>query len=462
MGRSRNRTPAVPQRVELFIESIDLEGNGVGHLDGKVHFVEGAITGERVLAEVVKSKPSYARAKAVEVLQASSLRTQPKCPHFGVCGGCAMQHIEPSAQIAIKNRALEDLLERIGRQKPEQMMRPIEGPDWGYRHRARLTARLVPKKGGMLVGFHEKGSSYVALMRECHILPKHVSDMLLPLAAMLEAMSNPNRMPQIELAVGHGTTALVLRHLEPLTESDLQALRQFAQQYDVQWWLQPQGPASAHLLDPLPPQAGSGLHYSIPSFGVQMQFKPTDFTQVNHLINDAMISRALSLLDVAPTDRVLDLFCGLGNFSLPLATRSSYVKGFEGSEDLVYRAGENAQLNGLADKTDFHVRNLFEVTSSEWESWGQYDKVLIDPPRDGALEVCKAIVGAARQFQPSRIVYVSCNPATLARDTAVLCQTGPYRLMQAGVVNMFPHTAHVESIAVFEHRGEIPGELLGL
>ncbi|HEX4843066.1 MAG TPA: 23S rRNA (uracil(1939)-C(5))-methyltransferase RlmD [Limnobacter sp.] len=447
MGRSKKKEPAPFPQVQLHIESIDLEGNGVAHLDGKVHFVEGGLTGETVVAEVIKSKPSYAKARTVQVLKAASVRSQPKCPHFGVCGGCAMQHLEPTAQVAIKNRALEDLLQRIGKQTPERMLPPMYGSYWGYRHRARLTARFVPKKGGMLVGFHEKGSSYVATMRECHVLPHHVSSMLVPMAKMLEGLSIYTRVPQVELAVGDGVTALVLRHLEPLAESDLDTLRSFGQHWNVDWWLQPEGPASAHRLLP---DAPVDLQYLIPSFGVRMRFRPTDFTQVNHLINDAMVSRAVGLLDLKPQERVLDLFCGLGNFSLPLATRSSHVKGFEGSEDLVRRAAENAELNGLADKTEFHVRNLFEVESPEWESWGRFDKVLIDPPRDGALEICKAIVGAKPEFQPVRIVYVSCNPATLARDTAVLCATGPYVLKQAGVINMFPHTAHVESIAVFE------------
>lgn len=460
MGRSRNRTPKLPEQVVVDIVSIDLEGQGVGHVDGKVHFVDGAITGERVVADVIKSKPSYAKAVVRDVLQASSVRVQPKCPHFGVCGGCAVQHIEPDTQVAIKNRALEDLLQRIGRQRPEQMLLPIYGPFWNYRHRARLTARLVDKKGGMLVGFHEKGSSYVALMKECHVLPKHVSDMLVPLASLLQGLSISTRVPQIELAVGEVVTAFVLRHLEPLSESDLQALQAFGEEHQVDWWLQPEGPASAHRMLPNKPV---DLFFRIPSFGIRMRFKPTDFTQVNHMINDAMVSRAISLLDLKADERVLDLFCGLGNFTLPLATRSAHVKGFEGSQDLIDRAHENAVLNGLEHKTEFHVRNLFEVDSEEWESWGLHHKVLIDPPRDGALQVCKAIVGARPAFQPKRIVYVSCNPSTLARDTAVLCAAGPYRLLKAGVVNMFPHTSHVESIAVFEFDGDkVQGTLADL
>lgn len=447
MGRSKNKTPKVFPRLELDIVSIDLEGNGIAHVDGKVHFVEGAITGERVIAEVIRSKPSYSKARTLEVLQAASARVQPHCPHFGVCGGCSTQHVDPSFQVAIKNRALEDLLLRIGRQRAEQMLQPIYGPFWNYRHRARLTARLVDKKGGMLVGFHERGSSYVALMQECHILPKHVSDMLVPMAKMLEGLTIASRVPQVELAVGDGVTALVLRHLEPLAASDKQALLRFGQVHSIDWWLQPEGPASAHRLQPEVPV---DLTFRIPSFGIRMRFRPTDFTQVNHMINDSMVSRAVSLLELKPQERVLDLFCGLGNFTLPLATQSHYVKGFEGSQDLVDRAHENAVLNNLQHKTEFHVRNLFEVESPEWESWGLHDKVLIDPPRDGALQICKAIVGARPEFQPKRIVYVSCNPGSLARDTALLCRVGRYRLSKAGVVNMFPHTSHVESIAVFD------------
>lgn len=447
--RKRNSPPPPPKLFELQIESIDLEGQGVAHDEtGKVHFVEGGITGERVIAAETKSKPSYSKSVVTQVLKPASIRTTPKCPHFGVCGGCAMQHIDFNAQVAIKARALEDLLERIGGQSDYTVIPPLFGGAWQYRHRARLTARYVDKKGGMLVGFHEKGSSYVAQMNQCHILPKTISDMLVPLGHLLASLSIYQRVPQVELAVGDECTALVLRHLEPLTDEDLNKLRRFTETYPVQWWLQPHGPSTAHPLD----ESAQTLAYRIPSFGIRMRFRPTDFTQVNHLINDAMVSRAIGLLDLKPEDRVLDLFCGLGNFTLPLAKRSAYVKGFEGSQDLVDRAGENAVFNQLSDKVEFHVRNLFEVTPQEWEGWGQHDKVLIDPPRDGALEVCKSIASASPEFLPKRIVYVSCNPATLARDAGVLCGVGPYKLSKAGVINMFPHTAHVESIAVFDLR----------
>lgn len=445
MARKR-KEPLNRERLRVTIQSIDLEGQGVAHHDGKVVFVQGAVTGETVLVEVTRNKPSFMKARTLEVLKESSSRVAPKCPHFGVCGGCLMQHIEPSTQVAIKSRALEDLLARIGRHAPENVMSPMFGPTWNYRHRARLSVRYVIKKDKMLVGFREKGSPYVADMSECHVLPKHVSDLLPKLQTFLPKLSNYMRLPQIELAVGDCATALVLRHMEPLEASDLELLKEFGAANQVDWWLQPKGPESIHRLNPETPDP---LRYRIASFGVTMRFKPTDFTQVNHLINDSMIQRASQLLELNSEDQVLDLFCGLGNFSLPLATQCAHVKGFEGSTDLVERAGENAKLNNLGHKTEFHLRNLFEVTSQEWEGWGRHNKVLIDPPRDGALAVVQAIVGAKREFQPDRIVYVSCNPATLARDVAELCGQGTYKLMKAGVINMFPHTGHVESIALF-------------
>ncbi|MDX1668376.1 MAG: 23S rRNA (uracil(1939)-C(5))-methyltransferase RlmD [Limnobacter sp.] len=448
MGRKK-KEPAKREQVRLRIESIDLEGQGVAHHDGKVVFVQGAITGEEVVAEVVRVKPSYLKAQTIKVLSESSSRVKPKCPHFGLCGGCLMQHIEPATQVAVKARALEDLLERIGRHRPETLLPPLFGPTWGYRHRARLSARYVIKKEKMLVGFREKSSVYVADMSECHVLPKHVSDLLPKLQAFLPSLNHHERMPQIELAVGNGATALVLRHLEPLEPEDVERLIQFGRENQVDWWAQPKGPDTVYRLDH---EAPDPLHYDIPSFGVTMKFRPTDFTQVNHRINDAMVHRAVQLLDLQPDDRVLDLFCGLGNFSLPLATRGAFVKGFEGSSDLVARASENAQLNGLADKTEFHERNLFELDVAEWESWGEHEKVLIDPPRDGAAAVVQAIAKASSQYQPERIVYVSCNPATLARDVNILCSVGEYRLVKAGVINMFPHTGHVESIALFQKK----------
>ena len=436
----------MPQMFDLHIESLDHEARGVAHLDGKVVFVEGALPGEHVTAQLIKKKPKFNTARAIEVHKTSWLRVQPKCPHFGVCGGCAMQHLTADAQVAVKQRVLEDAFEHLAGVKPEQMLAPIHGPAWGYRFRARLTVRLVPRKGGVLVGFHERRSSFVADMTTCQVLPPSVSALLVPLRHLIESMSTPDRLPQIEVAVGDSVTAMVLRHLEPLTDSDKKLLNAFGLEHRVQWWLQPKGPDTVHLLD------GSGqeqLSYSLPAFGVRMPFKPTDFTQVNHQINRVLVSKALSLLDVQSADRVMDLFCGLGNFTLPLARQARDVLGIEGSEVLVARALEAAQINGI-DNARFEARNLFEFTLDDLLALPTFDRLLIDPPREGAVAVCEALANQPLAHRPKRIVYVSCNPATLARDAAVLCHQGGYHLRQAGVINMFPHTGHVESIAVFE------------
>ena len=406
-------------------------------------FVEGALPGERVVATTVRRKPSYEIARVEEILRPSSQRVAPRCPHFGVCGGCAMQHLEPSTQVAIKQRSLEDTFWHVGKLRPARVLPPAT---WGYRYRARLSVRVVPKKGGVLVGFHERKSSYVADMRECHVLPRHVSDLLLPLRAMIASMSAPDRMPQIEVALGEGVTALVLRHLLPLTDGDIAILRAFAARHQVQWWLQP---GAGHRA-----RAGAcrcrrtGLHHAgiRPAHAVPS----TDFTQVNHAINRSMVSRALTLLEVQPTDRVADLFCGLGNFTLPLATQGREAVGVEGSKMLTDRAFEAAARHGLAASTSFATLNLFEVDVEWLRGLGYFDRMLIDPPREGAQAVAQALSLLAAEERPRRIVYVSCNPATLARDAAIMVHEGGYVLKSAGVISMFPHTGHVESIAVFE------------
>lgn len=430
----------------LSIESLDHEARGVARHDGKVVFVEGALPGEHVAVQTVKKKPKFNIARATEVMKESWLRVKPRCAYFGVCGGCAMQHLAPDAQVAVKQRILEDAFQHLAGLKPQQMLAPIYGPTWGYRYRARLTVRLVPRKGGVLVGFHERRSSYVADMASCEVLPRQVSDLLVPLRRLIESMSCPDRLPQIEVAVGQSQVAMVLRHLEPLTDSDLSLLRSFGELHAVQWWLQPKGPDSIHLLDASQPES---LHYTLPEFRVEMPFRPTDFTQVNHQINRVLVSRALSLLAAEPQDRVLDLFCGLGNFTLPLARQAATVMGIEGSQALVQRAHEAAVHNQISNAS-FDVRNLFEMTLDDLLALGRFDRLLIDPPREGALAVSEALSELPLNSRPKRIVYVSCNPATLARDAAILCHKGGYQLRQAGVVNMFPHTGHVESIGVFE------------
>lgn len=448
------------QQTIINIESLDMEARGVGHLQnedgtqGKVIFVEGALPGERVSFLSFRKKAKWEAATMTALHSGeSALRVKPKCVYFGVCGGCAMQHLEPSAQVAIKQRVLEDNLKHIGKLSAEMMLRPIHGPTWGYRYRARISVRNVRKKGGVLVGFHERKSSFITDMKSCEILPPNVSAMLVPLRALIASLSIVEQMPQIELAVGEGQdmtiTAMVLRIMAPLTAEDEVKLKAFADQYRVQWWLQPGAPDGAYQFYPTDRQ----LHYALPEFGITMPFKATDFTQVNHQINRVLVARALRLLDAQPNERIADLFCGLGNFTLPIATQASQVVGIEGSSTLTERAQQNARLNGLADKAGFECRNLFEITTKDLIALGKFDRFLIDPPREGAMAVCQAMIGlgdAGRAMKPKRIVYVSCNPSTLARDAALLVHEAGYVLKQAGVINMFPHTAHVESIAVFD------------
>ena len=464
----------------LTVESLDIEAQGIAHrADGKVVFIEGALPYEVVTANVYRKKPSFEKAMVMQIHRESSQRVVPGCPHFGMhtgaCGGCKMQHLHMGAQVAVKQRVLEDNLLHIGKVKPDNLMRAIVGPAWGYRYRARLSVRYVRKKDEVLVGFHERKSSFVTDMSYCPVLPPHVSNMLLPLRVLIASLDAKETVPQIELACGDSITALVLRHMEDLSESDKARLRIFAKRYPgLQWWLQPGGLETVTLLDENVPQ----LSYALPEFGVVMPFKPTDFTQVNPQINQVLVSRALRLLDVQAHERVIDWFCGLGNFTLPLATRAREVLGVEGSDVLVARARQNYESNKAAGQqtlvfsaTNFVARNLFEMTPAVLSKDGAADKWLVDPPREGAFELFKSLAALHTQiitgvpcddgiFQqslalgewvmPKRIVYVSCNPATLARDAGVLVQSGAYRCSSAGVVNMFPHTAHIESIAVFD------------
>lgn len=447
----------------LEVNALDLEGQGVARRpDGKVVFIEGALPDERVTVQVHRRKNQWEQGTLLAVERESSQRVAPRCPHFGLhagaCGGCKMQHLEPAAQVAVKQRVLEDNLWHLGKVKPERMLRPIEGPSWGYRYRARLSVRFVAKKDTVLVGFHERKSRYVADMQVCPVLPPQVSALLMPLRELIGAMDQRDRLPQIELAAGDAITALVLRHLEPLTPDDQQRLLEFGARHAVQWWLQPGGPDTVHRLT----SNEEVLAYQLPEFGVDMPFKPTDFTQVNPMINRVLVQRAIQCLEVSPTDQVIDWFCGLGNFTLPLARLAREVMGIEGSRVLVERAQVNAKHNGLSSHTAFEVRNLFELSASDLASLPSANRWLIDPPREGAFALAKALADLRQQDPsepqsealawkaPQRLVYVSCNPATLARDAGLIVHQAKYRCVAAGVVNMFPHTAHVESMAVFE------------
>ena len=439
----------------VSIESLDNEGRGVTRVEGKAVFVEGALPGELVVVEALKRKPTYEIARTTRVVRASASRTAPRCPHFGTCGGCSLQHAELALQVAAKQRVLEEALARLGRVRPERLLPPIHGPAWGYRYRARLSVRHVAKKGGVLVGFHEKRSSFVADMRECPVLPAKISALLPVLRELVGRLSIRDRVPQIEVAVGERPTedgsaprpayALVFRILEPLSAADAQQLRTFADEHGVDVWLQTGGPATAAAFHP--PQAP--LVYTLPEFGVTVPFGPTEFTQVNHQVNGILVRRAMALLQPSRGKRIADFFCGLGNFTLPIARSGATVVGVEGSEGLVRRARENAATNGLAACVEFDVANLFEATPESVGRLLPLDAALIDPPREGALELAKALPHRDDERALKRIVYVSCNPATLARDAGVLVHERGYVLEAAGVVNMFPHTAHVESIALF-------------
>jgi len=434
------------QHIPVIVESLDQEGRGIAHADGKVIFIEGAITGERVTYSSYRRKPSFENAQVTEILKPSFMRVQPKCIHFGVCGGCSMQHLDSAAQVAVKQRILEDSLERIGKVAPEAILPPIHGMPWQYRQRARLSVRHVLKKGKTLVGFHEKRSSFVADLTLCEILPANISRLIPLLSQLVDSLSIRDRLPQIEVACGDRVDVLVLRVMEPLTPGDETLLRTFAAAHAVQFWLQPKGPDTCYPFHPLGLPA---LTYTLPEFGIEMPFAPTEFTQVNHQLNRVMVHRAMRLLDPQPGERIADFFCGLGNFTLPIATSGARVLGIEGSGALVKRARQNAAHNGLAHATEFQAMNLFEMDEASLTNLGRFDRWLIDPPRDGAVELVKAI---SPEIAPARIVYVSCNPATLARDAAVLVQVHGYALKSAGVMNMFPQTSHVESMAVFEKR----------
>ncbi len=465
----------------LQIESLDLEAQGVARrADGKVVFVEGALMGEWVTVQVHRKKNNWEQASLQTLVHESSQRVQPGCAHFGLhagaCGGCKMQHLQAQAQVAVKQRVLEDNLWHLGKTKAERVLRPIEGPTWGYRYRARLSVRYVAKKGTVLIGFHERKSRYVADIQSCAVLPPPVSDLLMPLRDLIGGLQARDTCPQIELACGDQVTALVLRHLEPLSESDLAQLRAFEVAHagvGLQWWLQPKGPDTVTLLSP-EGQQDRPLAYALPEFGIEMPFRPTDFTQVNPHINRVLVGRALRLLEVQKSDRVIDWFCGLGNFTLPLATLARSVLGVEGSEALVARSRSNWAYNRTRQTlapTDFVARNLFEMTPAQLVADGVADRWLIDPPREGAFSLIKALADVQIQRRgetlnseetellpidlkqwtpPKRIVYVSCNPATLARDAGLLVHRAGYRCSLAGMVNMFPHTAHVESMAVFD------------
>jgi 23S rRNA (uracil1939-C5)-methyltransferase len=425
------------------IESLDHDGRGITRVDGKVTFVHGALPGEVVHLDLWRRKRTFDLAGVSQVVQPSSQRVPPRCRHFERCGGCSLQHLDARAQVAIKQRVLEDALSRLARLRPEVVLAPIHGPAWGYRHRARFAVKHVARKGGALVGFHERRTHFVVDMDSCEVLPPRVSALITPLRELVSQMTLAARLPQIDVAVAAEVIALTLRVLDAPHEDDLARLDAFAARHDVDIYLQPGGPES---IRPLDPGHVRPLCYRLPEFALELHFGPAEFTQVNHPVNRVLVSRAVRLLHPARGERVADLFCGLGNFTLALARSGASVVGVEASQELVARGTENARRNGLDAYARFRRGNLFDQPERILAELGTLDAMLIDPPRDGA----HALVQAFGQLGPARLLYVSCNPATLARDAGVLVGEKGYRLRAAGVVNMFPHTSHVESIALFE------------
>ena len=423
------------------MESLSHDGRGVARVEGKATFIHGALPGERVLFRYTARRRNRDEGEVVEVPQPSPNRVTPKCPHFGLCGGCSLQHLDPTAQIETKQQTLLDAFTRLGGVMPEQILPPLlnETP-WGYRRKARLGVKRVPKKGRVLVGFRELGSNYIAELERCEVLHPRVGHALMDLSALIGTLSIPHRIAQIEMAMDDERCVLILRNLDPLTEEDREKLRRFGREHGFIFYLQPGGPETV-----APLEQTADLHYLLPEFGLNLHFEPGDFTQVNSEINRQMVSRAMALLQPERSERVLDLFCGVGNFTLPLATLAGEVTGVEGDTGLVARARANAERNGLKN-VHFHVANLYE--SLEGEPWlkERFQKALLDPPRSGALEVLEWLP----RLGVERIVYVSCYPGTLARDAGELVRRHGYRLVSAGVMDMFPHTAHVESIALFE------------
>jgi 23S rRNA (uracil1939-C5)-methyltransferase len=440
MARSRRKLPQDP--VTAHIETLSPDGRGVARIDGKAVFIHGALPGEEVRFLYTRAHRRYDEGAVTEVLVASSDRVPPRCVHFGSCGGCSLQHMAPAAQLRAKQQSLAEALERIGKVRPRTWLEPLDSPlHWGYRRKARLGAKYVVKKERVLVGFRERSSAFVADLTRCEILHPRVGGMIGELAELIQGLSIHDRVPQIELAMGDQTCVLVFRIMDPLTEPDRERLERFAREQDIEVYLQESGPDSVRPLSGLPAR----LSYRIPAFDLELQFLPTDFTQVNTDINRLMIRRAIDLLEPRPEDRVLDLFCGLGNFTLPLARRAGQVTGIEGDPGLVARARDNALHNGI-DNVAFHAANLYEPLQAQAWLQQRYRKALLDPPRSGAFEVLELLP----QLGVERLVYVSCYPSTLARDADALVHELGYRLEAAGVMDMFPHTAHVESIALFE------------
>lgn len=433
------RISAAPEAADII--DLSHEAHGVARLDGKAVFVTDALPGERVMLRRVRRHRNFDEAVLESVLTPSPDRVVPACPHYGTCGGCALQHLAPAAQLAFKQAQLLENLARLGGVEPGRLLDPLTGPTWGYRRRARLGIKHVPRKGRVLVGFRERAAPYVADLHECRVLAAPLGNLLDPLADLVGRLSIATRVPQAEAAVAENACALVLRVLDPPTDADLDLLRAFEREHGVRLYLQPGGPATIEPLTPGQPP----LSYSLPAFGITLEFEPTDFIQVNAVLNEAMVSRAVELLAAGPADHVLDLYCGLGNFSLPLARRAGAVVGVEGDAGLVQRAIRNAARQDIANVNYVTADLTAPTADAPWAS-RPYQYVLLDPPRAGAKEVLPVVAASGA----GRVVYISCHPGSLARDAGLLVRDHGFRLIAAGVMDMFPHTTHVEAMAVFE------------
>ncbi|HID82220.1 MAG TPA: 23S rRNA (uracil(1939)-C(5))-methyltransferase RlmD [Chromatiales bacterium] len=440
MPRRRRRKP-LPENTTVTIESLTHDGRGVCHIDGKAVFVDGALPGEEVEIAFTRTSRKFDEAKVENVLVASKNRVEPRCEYFGLCGGCSLQHMSPEAQVQSKQQAMLEGLEHIGKVQPENILEPITASVWGYRRKARLGVKYVVKKGRVLVGFREKRNSFLADIKRCETLYPAVGEKLEIISELIGGMDAKNTIPQIEIAVADNATALVFRHLEPLTKTDSEKLKQFGEEQQFDIWLQSAGPDSIVPIS----EKTEPLYYVHKDFDIKIEIAPLDFFQVNTDINHQMVKRAIKLLDIKQEDKVLDLFCGLGNFTLPMARKAKEVIGVEVDQVMVNRARQTAQKNNIQN-TKYFVTDL--MGGMENEPWlkDNYNKILLDPPRTGAKEVIEKIgrIGA------EKIVYVSCHPGSLARDAGMLVTNYGYRLVSAGVMDMFPHTAHVESMVVFE------------
>ncbi|HBG95676.1 MAG TPA: 23S rRNA (uracil(1939)-C(5))-methyltransferase RlmD [Chromatiaceae bacterium] len=443
MGRKRKKLPQ--QAVEARIESLSHDGRGLTHIDGKTVFVHGALAGERVLFRYTGAWRRYDEGLVTQVLEPAAERVTPGCPSFGICGGCSLQHMHPAAQILAKQDILADLLRRIGKVEPQRWLAPLAAEPWGYRRKARLGVRWVAKKGRVLVGFRERGSAFITDIERCDVLHPSIGERLPALARLIEGLSIRERVPQIEVAMGEQAAALVFRVLDPPSDSDLALLQGFAADTGLRVYLQSGGVDKVRALPGCEPELDRALSYSLPQHEIQIEFDPMDFTQVNLEMNRLMLDRALELLDPQPHEQILDLFCGLGNFTLPIARRAHRVVGVEGDEQLVQRARANARRNAI-DNASFHSADLYaDIQSAPWRHQ-HFDKALIDPPRSGAFEVLDLLAESGAH----RLLYISRYPSTLARDADRLVNSLGYRLLAAGAMDMFPHTAHLESMALFE------------